>query len=355
MLAHLAKLAAALLAATAVAYALERAGVPAGWLLGALVGAAAFRAAFGALQFTGKLRRFGQLVVGTAVAGLLTPEVVGAAAGMLPLLVGAAVAINVFCFLLSAPAARLAGIDRRTAALCCLPGGLSEMGSLARDVGADEQAVAVFHTLRVTLIVTSVPLLLAAAGFHETAPHIDGAGARGTLWLLALVVLASAPLAILGTRLGIVNPWVVTPILLGIALVLSGVQPGAMPAPASIMAQILIGVALGARLDHRRLIALPRVFAAGLLIATVLLASTLLAGAFLLPHLAPIPPGAGAISLAPGGIAELIAVSKAMELMPTTVAAFGIVRSVLTNTVSAQLVIRIPLEDGSKPGGQKRR
>lgn len=341
MLAHLAKLAAALLTATAAGYLLERFGVPAGWLLGALVGAAVFRAALGPLQFTGKLRRFGQLVVGTAVAGLLTPEIVAAAGGLMPLLVGAALAVNVFCFLLSVPAARLAGVDRRTAALCCLPGGLSEMGSLARDVGADEQAVAVFHTLRVTLIVTSVPLLLAAAGFQETEVIAPGTETHGTLWLLALVVVASAPLAVLGSRLGIVNPWVVTPILLGIALVLAGVQPGAMPAPVSIMAQILIGVALGERLDHRRLIALPRVFAAGLFIATVLLASTLLAGALLLPQLAPVPPGVGAISLAPGGLAELIAVSKAMELMPTTVAAFGIVRSVLTNTVSTQIVIRI--------------
>ena len=351
MLPDLAKLATALMAATATGFVMERLGVPAGWLLGALVGAAGFRAVFGPPQFTGKLRRFGQLVVGAAVAGLLTPSVVETAGGQLPLLIGAAVALNLFCFLLSIPGARLAGVDRRTAALSCLPGGLSEMGSLAREVGADEQAVAVFHTIRVTVIVTTVPLLLTMAGFHEVEPFTGETPAIGNLWLLALLVVASAPLAMLGTRIGVVNPWVVTPILLGIALVYLGREPGAMPIPVSIVAQILIGVALGARLDHRRMIALPRVFMAGVAISLILLASTLLAGALLLPMLASVPPGVGAISLAPGGLAELIAVSKAMDLMPTTVAAFGIVRSVLTNTVSAQLVSRIPPGRDPKPDG----
>lgn len=338
----LARLACALLVAAVCGRVFVQLDVPAGWLLGSLFGTAIFRHWVGPLAYTKTLRRGGQLVVGTAVAGLLTPTILNTLGDMIFWLVLAAVATNALCFALSVPAGRWGGLDRRTAALCCLPGGLSEMAALAREVGANDQAVAVFHTLRVTLIVTTIPLLLIWLGFEVLPEAQPSSDTSGSIVFLGLIAAASIPAALAAARVGLVNPWVVMPIALGIVAVLLGLSSGPMPESISIAAQIAIGVALGAQLDRSQFMALPRVFAAGLAVAVTLIAVTLLIGATVVPFLIGVPSGTGVVAMAPGGIAEMIAVSKALDLMPATVAAFGIVRSVLTNTVVSQLVIRLP-------------
>lgn len=352
MSATFAKLGLAALCAAVTGYVFERVGVPAGWLLGALVAAAVVREFAGPLQFTGKLRRGGQLVVGAAVAGLVTPAVLDSLGGIILWVVAAAVASNLFCLAISVPAGRLAGIDRRTAALSCLPGGLSEMAPLARELGADDQAVTVFHTLRVTLIVVTVPFLLLALGFEGVDLPAAPATTTPFGWFPILLAVVSAPLASVASRFGVINPWVVTPIVLGVALVLAGVETGPMPPILTIAAQVVIGVALGSRLERERLTALPRVFAVGLGVSVVLVLTTLLVGAGVLPGLIGVSSGTGVVSMAPGGISEMIAVAKAMDLLPTTVATFGIVRSVLTNTVVSQLVTWIPAD---RPPPQSRK
>lgn len=317
------------------------AGLPAGWLLGSLVASAIFRELAGEVRFTGKLRRAGQLIVGTAVAGLLSPTIVTTIGGMFGWILLTAITINLICLAISFPIARLSGMDRRTSALCCLPGGLSEMAALAREVDANDQAVAIFHTIRVTLIVIAIPLLLGGLGFEETISAPVAAGS-GSYWPLILIALISAPLAAIASRVGIINPWVVTPIVIGISAVLLGAEARPMPVAFGTAAQIVIGVALGARLDRIKLMALPRVFVVGFLFSLALVATTLLVGGLLLPQLVDVSFGTGVVSMAPGGIAEMIAVAKAMDLLPTTVAAFGIMRSVLTNTVMSQIVSRLP-------------
>jgi membrane AbrB-like protein len=344
------KFSAAVVVGAAMGYIVNLGGVPAGWLLGALFGTGLLRSLIGPLRFTNTLRRIGQLIVGASVAGLLTPSVIGTLGSLLVWLVLFAIAVNAFCFVLSYPTARLARMDRRTAALCCLPGGLSEMGSLARDVGADEQAVTIFHTIRVTLIVTAVPILLTLLGLHASSIVVSpDVPSYDQVWILLFLILVSAPLAKFASRLGIVNPWVVMPILIGIVIVFAGLQTGTMPYPFIVAAQIAIGIALGARFDIRRLVALPRIFVVGLLISVVLVLTTLLVGGAVLAPLIGVSIGTGVVSMAPGGLAEMIAVSRAMDLLPTTVAAFGIVRSVLTNTVMAQLVSRIPITVDREP------
>jgi uncharacterized protein len=187
------------IAAAIGGFAFSLVGLPAGWLLGALVTSAIFREIFGEVRFTGKLRRAGQLVVGTAVAGLLSPPVVATLGGMIGWILVAAITINLICLAISFPIARISGLDRRTSALCCLPGGLSEMAALAREVGANDQAVAIFHTIRVTLIVIAVPLLLGGLGFEEQAPTGE-VGAAGSYWPLILIAAISAPLATVASR-----------------------------------------------------------------------------------------------------------------------------------------------------------
>jgi membrane AbrB-like protein len=208
------RLAASALCAAAFAWS----GVPLGWILGAMAGAALFGNTVGIAGRTRNLRRAGQLLVGTATAGVLTPALLDTMGELLPAMVGAAIAANAFGLLLAWPLARIAGTDRTTALLASLPAGMAEMASLAKQVNARTEVVTVVHTLRVILVVICIPIFLGVSG--SGAPvAVDNGGSMAAL--IACLGLGLA-LALLADRIGLLNPYIIMPMLVGIVFVMGG-------------------------------------------------------------------------------------------------------------------------------------
>lgn len=339
------------IAATTGGWAFTLAGIPLGWILGAMAGSALFGNTVGISGKTRNIRRTGQLLVGTATAGVLTPDILSLMFDLLPAMIAAAIAANAFGFLLAWPLAAIAGTDRLTALLSALPAGMAEMSSLAREVGARAEIVTVIHTLRVILVVLLVPFILNVPATFPTLPAVGG----GSYLALGGCLLAGWALALLASRIGLLNPFIIMPMVLGVAFVAAGVQIARMPGPALIAAQIFIGFSLGARLKREDFRRLPRAAAAGTVCGLILICAMAFIVAPLLELWTATDIATLTLGVAPGGLGEMIASAKALGAASAIVAGFQFVRSFLTNMIVPQIIVRLTRGGAPKGGNNENR
>ncbi len=332
-------------ASAATAWVFHWLGLPLAWIFGSMLGAAIYANSVPGMGRTHLIRRSGQLLIGSSVASVLDVETIYDVAALLPVMIGAAVAANLIAVAISLPLARLAGVDRLSALLAALPAGMAEMSSLAADLNARADFVMVAHSLRVVLVVVTVPLLI--------GPDIDAAIAvappvGGSHAALATCFVLGVALAFVANRFNLLNPWIIMPMSVGVALVLSGYALAPMPRPLLILAQIAIGFSLGMRLRREDLTRLPRATIAGLGASLTLVGAMMVFAAFALPILAELSFPTLALAVAPGGLGEMIATAKALGLASATVASFQFVRSFMTNLMAPLIIVRLMGRHGSR-------
>lgn len=320
--------AATLLAAVLGAWFFRALHLPLAAILGSMLGSTIVANLFGAMGGGRKLRRLGQLFVGASIGAVLTPDVIGELYRLFPLMLGVAIASNLFGLVLAFPVAKIAGVDKLTAMLSSLPAGMAEMATLAHDLKADEQVVAFIHTIRVVMV-----LLLIPAWIGFVAP--GSVPALLSVWdglaeTLALVA-AAAVIAALATRFNVINAWIIAPMLLCLAVVAAGHSLPPVPPIILLAAQIAIGVSLGLRFRVDSLRRFPRVALAGLLSALLLAGGAFTVLATSVEGLGELDHVSAILAVAPGGLGEMIASAGALGLLAATVAGFQLTRSVLTN------------------------
>lgn len=317
---------------------LDATGVPLGWLLGGMLAGATTANALGPHGHVRILRRSGQLLIGAATAGVLTQQMLGDAVGLVPAMIAVAVIANLVGFLMAIPFMRLARVDRTTAILSVLPAGMAEMASLASELDARVEVVTITHTIRVCLVVLFVPLLVGVTGSGSLTVPFEVH--QGSYWTLGLCVLGGLALARLADTFKLLNAYVVVPMALGATLVAAGLSVAPMPAPLLVLAQILIGYALGTRLELRRFAHLPRIALVGGLAGVALISAMVLVVAPLLSGLTGLAPISAALGVAPGGMGEMIAAAKVSGAAVGMVACFQFIRSFMTNMLVPQLIVR---------------
>ena len=186
--------------------------MPLPWMLGALLVTAATRIAGLGTVCPRPARNGGQWVIGTSLGLYFTPQVlghIGTNAG--PIIVGMLFALAL-AFMGTAMLRRFTDADFKTAWFSSAIGGASEMASLAERHGARIDRVATAHSVRVLLVVVTVPFIFqwwGVAGLDPTVPGpktVDGAG------LAALVALTCIG-GLCFMKLHLPNPWVLGPML----------------------------------------------------------------------------------------------------------------------------------------------
>lgn len=328
----LGRVAAALAAGVAGAVAARQIGLPLPFLLGPLLVCAAATVMGLPLQPAPWGRETGQVVVGLAIGLRLVPTVLY---GMVPLL--PAMAISTAGIILVTMAAALVqralgGVDRKTAFFATAAAGLAEMAVVARERGGDGEAVSVVHVVRVTTVVTAVPLLVTALG-HDGGLMPPPMPAPGeTADLLVLLALALA-VSVMVRPLRLPNSWLLASAAVGAIAAAGFSDMVVVPRPLLMGAQILIGVWLGCRFRRELLLRLPRVTlaAAG---TTVLLIVAALGGAILLSAATGLPFATSLLSVAPAGVTEMVLTATVMHLDAATVTAFHLMRiAVVVSTI----------------------
>jgi membrane AbrB-like protein len=274
------------------------------------------------------MRNVGQWVIGTALGLYFTPTVLGAIVTLVPaLLVGIAWALLMGYVFYRLLAAMLDGDDASadaTAYFSAAIGGASEMVVLGERHGGRIDRIASAHSLRVMIVVVTIPLGFQWAGLKGVDPtppgpdqiHLGGLLLLGTLTLLG---------ALLMRRLRVPNPWVLGALAVALGLTGSGIELSALPKLVTHAGQLFIGVALGTRFTPAFARSAPRWLAAVTLgtLAMIVLSAGF---AWALAQAAGLHWATVLLGTSPGGIAEMCITAKVMQLGVPVVTAFHVTR-----------------------------
>jgi hypothetical protein len=144
---------------------------------------------------------------------------------------------------------RYAGCDRPTAFFCAVPGGLTDMVSMASDAGANARTVTLIQATRIVLLVFMVPFWLQLVSGHQVA----GLAPQG-VWLRQFLLVDAVMLVAIGwigyrlaKRVGLAGAPLIGPMLLSGVLHAVGLTAAKVPVEVLIAAQIAVGAMLGAQ------------------------------------------------------------------------------------------------------------
>lgn len=305
--------------------------MPLPWMLGPFFVLAALSAAGWRARYLPMGRELGQVAIGLAIGLRFTPAVTAAVAAMLPQMLGATAYLLAVTTCAAFVFRRLAGVDPATAFFATAAGGVADMADVARRYDGMPSTVAVVHAMRVSMVVATAPFIVLQAVGQRSA-----AGGGATIDLAEVPLLVASLIAAYGmARLlkptPLPNPWLVGPILTGIILALSGVGDVVVPGWLIIVAQVVLGAWLGCQYRRDLLTALPRVTAAAVVVAGMLIIMAAV-GALILMPLSGLPFATAFLALAPAAVTEMVLVAKVLHLDAEAVAAFHVMRIAIVST-----------------------
>lgn len=222
---------------------------------------------------------------------------------------------------------RFARFDRPTAFFASVPGGLTDMVSLAAESGANQRAVTLIHATRIVVLVFLVPFWLK---FHD---GIDAGGRIANvihIWQVTpLDAVVLALLAWAGYRLakaiGLAGAPLVGPMLLSGIVHAAGLTSAKVPSEILIFAQVTLGILLGCQFRGLTLREVTSYLVWGLGFALVLVVITI-ATTVLVSGVTGFESVSVMLSFAPGGQNELNLLALVLGLDVAFIALHHLVR-----------------------------
>ena len=336
---ELTRVALTLLAAWAAAQLCLWLRTPIPWMLGPLLVTAAASILGAPTRSATWLRNGGQWVIGVALGLYFTPQVSALVVSLwwaVALAVVWALALGAVFgrWLQRQHAADFAHLPPKawhaTSYFASAIGGASEMTLLAERHGARTDLVAAAHSVRLVIVVLSVPFAMQWAQSHWglqvdplLLPSTRSAAGTALFW----VVLATAAGVMVMTWLKRTNPWFMGALLVSLGLALAGMSGTTLPTALTNAAQLVIGVSLGVRFQRDFIHVAPRWLAS---VAMGSLAMMVLSAGFglCLAWATGLHPATLVLGTSPGGIAEMAITAKVLQLGVPVVTAFQVCRLV---------------------------
>jgi uncharacterized protein len=223
---------------------------------------------------------------------------------------------------------RFAGFDTKTAFFASVPGGLTDMVSMAESAGANGRTVTLIQLTRITLIVFALPFWLQwYDGFDIAARATLG---RIYLWDLTLrdtTILIALGVAgwWLADRFGLAGPAIVGPMILSGLAHATGLTAARMPFEVLTFAQITLGILLGSQFRGLTWAEFKTTLVWGIVFSVLLIGASVLV-TFGVARLTGAPFHPLLLAYAPGGQAELNLVAYTLNMDVAFVALHHLVR-----------------------------
>lgn len=299
--------------------------VPLPWLIGAMLFATALRLSDRPVSVPPVTRPIGQVLIAASVGLAFTPEAVAAFSTLLVPMVAAAVLTVAAGFAVAVLLVRLSGIGMLHAVLASVPMGPVEAANLARRYGVPPGSVVLGQTLRIVALILIIPPLLVALDGSVRDPSEV---LRTTPWTAggALLLVGCAALAgFAARRVGLTNPFFVGALAGAAGAAALSLPVTALPFPLLVLAQLFLGVWLGAVFD-RTLLRESQSFIPAALICTALMMLLCAAlGLALLPFTG-LSWQVLILATAPGSVTEMALTAKILQDGVAVVTAFHLVR-----------------------------
>ncbi|VVM69768.1 hypothetical protein PS683_01747 [Pseudomonas fluorescens] len=299
------------------------AGWPLPWVIGSLVAVMLTRCAGSRVPEIPHGRQAGQLIVAVAIGCHFTLPVMQQVVAHLGLIV-TAVMLTLVLALCSVLILHRWGVTFSTAFFALMPANSSEMVHLGRQRQADTSFIAAAHSLRLLLILLTVPAV-ATFGMPAVTAHAP----MPVIWPWLIFILAMSWLAALGFKqCKLPNPWTFGPFLICAVGVGCNQLSMSMPGWLSGSGQLLIGCALGVAFDRSFMRRAPGLLAKVMLLLTASVVTTALAAWALGTGLG-MPWLSLALGMMPGSAPEMSLTAEALGLAVTLVTAMQVIRMLL--------------------------
>ena len=304
--------------------AMDAVHVPLAWLLGSLISVAFVSLMGGRLAMPPGARQAGQIALGTAIGLTFTQEVAAFVVGFLPIMIVSAILSIGYGVIAGRALAKTSGVDDATAFFSSVPGGVVEMSVQAERYGGDTAPVSLAQSLRILLVVTTIPPVITLLGLTGVDPFELRILPVEPLNLMLLLAAAFGAGWLLNRR-KIANAWFLGPMSVAVVLGISGIELSGMPNEVVIFAQVMMGCTLGLRYQRDRVVALRRFLLPALLSTVILVGLNVATGAGI-GVLFDLPIPTMALAVSPGGMAEMSITAKVLHLGVPIVVAFHVVR-----------------------------
>ena len=323
--------------------AFDLVGMPAAWLAGSMIAVALAALAGAPVDLPLPVRSVAFVVLGAVLGATMDKRTLAALpewpASIAGLLVGLVVLMAVVPFYLE----RAHRIDRKTARLCAIPGALGHVVVLSLELDADARRVAILHTLRLAVLLTLVPGVVALTGDMREAAE---AGETRTLDWPTAAALVAASFAIVPAARALRVPAAsfLAPMFFVGTLSMTGAIDGLMPVELLWPALVASGSVVGARFAGTTLAYMWRSLKAGL--GGILLAIGLMGLlAWQVAAISGLPFVQVWLAYAPGGFDAMPALAFSLGLDPAFVAGHQLVRF-LAISAAIPFLFRAPKGDG---------
>lgn len=233
--------------------------------------------------------------------------------------------------------------DMLTSFFGTAPGGLSAIPSIAEEVGANTAVVSIIQTMRVFLVVFTVPIIVSSLAGHAASPTIAHNGPisgempnfemNQFFWTIALVLAAWGGYYV-GKYLKFPAPWLVGSMLsVSVIQTLGSSYAGYnliawWPHTVIILSQVFIASSIGSRFHKNMFIGLKKTLLVALL-STLGLIIAMFACAFFISKITGITFITAVLAFAPGGIAEMATTAVVLHADSTLVVVVQVLRVIM--------------------------
>ncbi|NYT74986.1 AbrB family transcriptional regulator [Halomonas sp. QX-2] len=298
---------------------------PLAWMIGPMCAATAISLSGYAPYLHHSARGLGQLVVAAAVGLYFTPSALAQTISHLPAMVGIALLATLAGCVTAYLLIQLTAIDLATVLFSSIPGGPGEMAQLAEQKGGSAALVAIAQSLRIAMVVTIIPLSLAAMGAGtESFGVATNLPVVGPLVLLEVLTIATLA-AYLFHRCGIVSPMFMGPLAASAILAGTGFYDFGFPRFVIYAGQLLLGASLGLSFTREIFRRAPRFLLVSTLMTGLLMAICAAMG-YVASRLTSWDLPTMILATAPGSVTEMSITAENLGLGVAGVAAFQIVR-----------------------------
>jgi len=282
-------------------------------------------------------------IIGVAIGGSFTPQIVAEARFWWPSLVALAVFIPT-AHLLGYRALKASGrLDPVTAFFGAAPGGLTETVLMGEEMGADVAMLTMLQFLRLILTIIAVPL-----GFTIATGHAVGSAGGASLALPRLLdladwgwILGAATLGLAIGKLSRLPAGLITgPIVVSAAMHLAGLSDASPPGWAIMATQIVIGSSLGVRFAGMPISHFMLAIRLAAVNVTIFIGLAM-AFAFGLADFVHESVAAVFLAFAPGGLSEMALIALSLQVSVIYVTAHHVLRIVLAVAVARAFAHRV--------------
>ena len=310
--------------------------LPLPWLMGPLLFTAMCRYSGLNVQCPAWCRKAGQWCIGSSLGLYFMPSMLSiwqSAMGLIVVAIAFALLQN---YLGSKMLVHFGGVGFKIAWFSSSVGGASEMSTLAERYGAEVDKVASAHSLRVLMVVVSIPFAFQYLGVQGHDASQFGKNSLFDAWgFLALLGLTVSTALFFQWR-NWINPWVLGPLLAAAVLTLSGNHWSAIPQEIQNISQMFIGWSLGCKFGPDFFKRAPQfLWIVGVCNAVALLAAVLVALVLAWIWAGSVP--TFLLSLAPGGITEMTITAKVLQLGVPIVTTVQVARMVCVLLITGPL------------------